>query len=184
MNRIFSERKRFITTIAIVLITVISVFAAACSKPVAPDKPNDPAKTDAPATDNTGAECDLTNIYDKLVASGKLPTLTKISEQDLYESYGIEKDKLKQWVFALSENYSVEAGEVALFEASDESYADALVTKLQNHLDGIRRVAQNYNPSETAKIEPVEVTRVDNYVYMVVGEDYGALMQIIKDNIG
>ena len=31
---------------------------------------------------------------------------------------------------------------------------------------------------------PVEVHRVGNYVYMVAGSDYNALMKIMQENIG
>lgn len=165
MNTVSSKKRSGFIALFMAALLLVSAFFAACNS-------------------NKSKQVDLKAVYDKLIASGKLPALTKISEQDLYESYGIEKDKLKQWVFALSENYAVEAGEVALFEVSDESYADTLVNKLQDHLDRIKAVAQNYNQSETAKVEPVEVTRVGNFVYFVVGEDYDALMKILKDNIG
>ncbi len=130
-------------------------------------------------------EADINAVYDKLVASGKLPALTKVPERDLFEVYGIEKDKLKQWEFALSENYAVNAGEVALFEVNDPAYAATLAEKLQSHLDQVKRVAKDYSdPHQSEKLDPVEVKQVGSFVYFVVGEDYSALMQIMKDNIG
>ena len=55
---------------------------------------------------------------------------------------------------------------------------------LQNRLDRLRKVAKEYAPAETAKLDPVEVHRVGNYVYMVAGSDYNALMKIMQENIG
>lgn len=175
MNAFFAKKRTGIVALFIALVMLVSVFSAACNKGEQGNQGNQ---------GGTPKQADLAEVYDKLVASGKLPALTKVPERDLFEVYGIDKDKIKQWQFALSENYSVEAGEAALFEVNDESYAETLVGKLQNHLDRIKAVAQNYAPSETAKLEPVEVKRVGNFVYLVVGEDYNALMQILKDNIG
>ena len=172
MNAFFAKKRTGIVALFIALVMLVSVFSAACNKGEQGNQGGTPK------------QADLAEVYDKLVASGKLPALTKVPERDLFEVYGIDKDKIKQWQFALSENYSVEAGEAALFEVNDESYAETLVGKLQNHLDRIKAVAQNYAPSETAKLEPVEVKRVGNFVYLIVGEDYNALMQILKDSIG
>lgn len=165
MNVFLTKKRSGFIALLIAAVMLVSVFSAACSS-------------------NKPKQANLAEVYEKLIASGKLPALTKVPERDLFEAYGIDKDKLKQWEFALSENYSVEAGEVALFEVNDEAYAETLVSKLQNHLDRIKAVAQNYAPSETAKLEPVKITRIGSFVYFVVGEDYNALMQILKDNIG
>lgn len=70
------------------------------------------------------------------------------------------------------------------FEVSDAAYAEELQSILQNRLDRLRKVAKEYAPAETAKLDPVEVHRVGNYVYMVAGSDYNALMKIMQENIG
>ncbi len=92
--------------------------------------------------------------------------------------------KLAQWTMYLSENYAVTVGEVSIFEVSDAAYAEELQSILQNRLDRLRKVAKEYAPAETAKLDPVEVHRVGNYVYMVAGSDYNALMKIMQENIG
>lgn len=153
--------------IALILAFVFTaaVFAA-CSKPL-----------------NNGP-VNLQAVYNKLIESGKLPELTAVPERDLFEVYGIDSSKLYQWVFAMSENYSINAGEVAMFEVNDESYVPELQQKLQNHLDRLKAVSKDYSPDQSAKLEPVQVTTVGKIVYLVVGEDYSSLMKIIKDNIG
>ena len=88
------------------------------------------------------------------------------------------------WTMYLSENYAVTVGEVSIFEVSDAAYAEELQSILQNRLDRLRKVAKEYAPAETAKLDPVEVHRVGNYVYMVAGSDYNALMKIMQENIG
>ena len=103
-------------------------------------------------------QADVEAVYTKLVESGQLPSMTKVPERDLEEVYGIDKTKLVQWTMYLSENYAVTVGEVS--------------------------VAKEYAPAETAKLDPVEVHRVGNYVYMVAGSDYNALMKIMQENIG
>ena len=126
----------------------------------------------------------VNSVFDLLKESGLLPELAAVPERDLGEVYGIDASKLKQWVFAMSSNYANDAGEVAIFEANDQEYVSELAQKLQNHLDRIKAVSKDYTPQQYAKVEPAEVKTVGSFVYMVVGEDYDALMKIMKDNIG
>ncbi|MBR5947408.1 MAG: DUF4358 domain-containing protein [Clostridia bacterium] len=175
MNAVFSKKRVGFIALFIALILSVSMFSAACSN-------NNNSGNNGGTTPK---QADLSEVYTKLVESGKLPALTKVPERDLSEVYGIDKEQIKQWVFGLSENYAVNAGEVALFEVKDEAYAATLQQKLQNHLDQTKRVAKDYSdPHQSEKLDHVEVKRVGNYVYLVVGEDYSALMQILKDNIG
>lgn len=134
--------------------------------------------------DEPKAPADVNEVYGKLTESGYLPELTPVPERDLFEVYGIDSSKLKQWVFAMSENYSLNAGEVAIFEVNDPEYVADLASKLSNHLQRIKNVSKDYSPEQSAKLEPVEVKTVGNYVYLIVGENYNALMKIMKDNIG
>lgn len=127
---------------------------------------------------------DVKTVYNKLVESGYLPELTAVPERDLFEVYGIDASKLKQWVFGMSENYSIDAGEAAIFEVNDSAYVAELSQKLQNHLDRIKAVSKDYSPEQSSKLEPVEVKAVGNFVYIVVGENYNQLMKIMKENIG
>ena len=129
-------------------------------------------------------QADVEAVYTKLVESGQLPSMTKVPERDLEEVYGIDKTKLAQWTMYLSENYAVTVGEVSIFEVSDAAYAEELQGILQNRLDRLRKVAKEYAPAETAKLDPVEAHRVVNNVYMVAGSDYNALMKIMQENIG
>ena len=173
MNAFYAKKRTGFIALMIALVMLVSVFSAACNNGEQGNQGSTPK------------QADLAEVYGKLVESGKLPALTKVPERDLSEVYGIDKDKIKQWAFGLSENYAVNAGEVALFEVNDEAYAATLQEKLQNHLDQTKRVAKDYSdPHQSEKLEPVEVKRVGNFVYLVVGEDYSALMQILKDNIG
>lgn len=146
---------------------LLSAFAVGCSKEPAPK-----------------AHADVNEVYQKLIATGYLPELTAVPERDLSEIYGIDKGKLSQWIFAMSENYSIDAGEVAIFEVNDEAYAPELAQKLQNHIDRIKSVSESYSPEQSAKLEPVEVKTVGSYVYLIVGENYNELMKIMRDNIG
>lgn len=179
MNVFYAKKRTGFIALLIALVMLVSMFSAACNNGDRENQENQGNQNSTPK------QADLSDVYGKLIASGKLPALTKVPERDLFEVYGIDKDKIKQWAFGLSENYAVNAGEVALFEVNDEAYAVTLQEKLQNHLDQTKRVAKDYSdPHQSEKLEPVEVKRVGNYVYLVVGEDYNALMQILKDNIG
>lgn len=123
-------------------------------------------------------------IYSKLVATGHLPAMTPVSERDMGEIYGIDTEKIRQSAFYLSENYSVLADEVAIFEAVDEAYAEEVLGILQARLKSKADVAATYSPEEYAKIMKTTAYRVGSYVYFVVCDEYDALMNIMRSEIG
>lgn len=123
-------------------------------------------------------------IYNKLAATGHLPAMTPVSERDMTEIYGIDTERIRQSAFYLSENYSVLADEVAIFEAVDEAYAEEVLGILQSRLKSKAAVAATYSPEEYAKIMKSTAYRVGNYVYFVVCDEYDALMDIMRSEIG
>ena len=165
-----SKKSFFIKAASLVLALAAFFTFAACSGSDKPSGPKEPAN--------------VNDVYQKLIDSGFLPELTAVPERDLFEVYGIDASKLKQWVFAMSENYSLDCGEVAIFETNDEAYVSELAAKLTSHIERIKNVSKDYSPQQSAKLEPVEVKTVGSFVYLVVGENYDALMKIMKDNIG
>ena len=166
----FNNRNFAVRMIALVFAIVLLSFAVACSSP----------------SNNTPKEnVDVKEVYNKLVATGNVPELTAVPERDLFEVYGIDVSKIKQWVFGMSENYSVHVGEIAIFEVNDPEYVSELQTKLKNHIDRTKTVAADYaDPHQSEILKPVEVVAVGNFVYVVVGENYSDLLKILQDNIG
>lgn len=123
-------------------------------------------------------------IYNKLAATGYLPAMTPVSERDMNEIYGIDTEKIRQSAFYLSENYSVLADEVAIFEAVDEAYAGEVLGILQARLKSKADIAATYSPEEYAKITKSTAYRIGCYVYFVVSDEYDALMYIMRSEIG
>lgn len=129
-------------------------------------------------------EVDVNEVFEKLNATGYLSSMIPVSRSDLYEVYGIETDKIEQAAFYLSENSSMNADEIAIFELADAEYADTLFTMLRSRIERKIRIAEEYSMEETAKIKKTEVCHVGNYVYYIVCDEYNELMKIMKENIG
>ncbi|MCH5278460.1 MAG: DUF4358 domain-containing protein [Christensenellaceae bacterium] len=123
-------------------------------------------------------------VFDKLAATGYLATMIPVSNRDMFEIYGIETDNIKQAAFYMSENYSTNADEVAIFETTNVKYAKTLESILKARLTTKANIAEKYSAYEYGKIKQSSVVRIGNYVYFVVCDEYNELMRIMKENIG
>lgn len=129
-------------------------------------------------------EANVQEVYDKLIATNNFQAMVKVPEREMQDVFGINTEKLKQHVFYMSENSAVNADEIAIFEVSDAAYAEELENICKKRVERQREVASSYAPEELSKLKPVEVRRVGNYVYYVIGNNYDSLAKILKDNIG
>lgn len=155
--------KRFFISFTAILV-LSAVFLAACA--------------------GSPKDVNIPDVYDKLIATGNFSEMIKVPERELSEIYGIDTGKLKQYVFYMSENSSINADEIAIFEVSDPEYAAELEKICNKRLERQREITSSYAPDEFAKLKPTEVRRVGNYVYYAVGNNYDSLIKILKANIG
>lgn len=129
-------------------------------------------------------EADVNEVYDKLIATNDFDQMIPVSERDMFEIYGIKMDSIKQAAFYMSENSSINADEIAIFEVNDPQYIDTLYNILCTRINNQINLAKNYSQDQASKLEKTEVKKVGNFCYYVVSENYNEHMRIMKDNIG
>ncbi len=129
-------------------------------------------------------DADVNEVYNKLIASGDFGQMIPVSERDMFEIYGIKLENVKQSAFYMSENSSINADEIAIFEVSDPEYLETLYNILCTRISNQINLAKTYSQDQASKLEKTEVKKVGNYCYYVVSDNYNAHMQIMKDNIG
>ncbi len=132
----------------------------------------------------TAKQADVNEVYNELIATGKFDTMVSVSERDMYEIYGIDLEKIKQAAFYVSENSSINADEIAIFEVSDEEYLDTLYNILTTRITDQIRLCENYSQTEASKLNKTSVVKIGNYCYYIVNDNYSDLMSIMKDKIG
>lgn len=132
----------------------------------------------------TAKQADVNEVYSELIATGHFDTMVSVSERDMYEIYGIDLEKVKQAAFYVSENSSINADEIAIFEVADEAYLDTLYNILSTRINDQIRLCENYSQTEASKLNKTSVTKIGNYCYYIVNDNYTDLMDIMKDKIG
>lgn len=156
--------KKFVTII-LTLVSVFCVFAGCTGN-------------------QTAKQADVNEVYNKLNETGDFGQMLPVSDRDMYEIYGINMDKIKQAAFYMSENSSIDADEIAIFEVNDPEYLDALYNILCTRIANQINLAKTYSQDQTAKLEKTEVKKVGNFCYYVVSDNYNEHMKLMKDNIG
>lgn len=137
------------------------------------------------ACTGTGAkEADVNEVYSKLIETGYFGQMVPVSERDMFEIYGIKTEKIKQAAFYMSENSSVNADEIAIFEVNDPEYLDTLYNILCTRVKDQLKLTLGYSQDQNAKLEKTTVVKVGNYCYYLVNDNYNELIKIMKDNIG
>lgn len=161
-------RRRTMKKVIVIILTLVSVFCifAGCTG------------------NQTAKQADVSEVYNKLIETGDFGQMLPVSDRDMYEIYGIKMEKIKQAAFYMSENSSIDADEIAIFEVSDPEYLDTLYNILCTRVTNQINLAKTYSQDQTAKLEKTEVKKVGNFCYYVVSGNYNEHMKIMKDNIG
>ncbi|MBO4384719.1 MAG: DUF4358 domain-containing protein [Clostridia bacterium] len=156
--------KKTLVSITAVIIALVCMLSA-CG-----EKPNN--------ADVTAAE-----LWEKVKAVSGYGAMTAVPERDYMDVYGVDKTKLSDSVWYMSENPALNADECAIFKLADASYADDLAKILKDRLSRQLAVAKAYSPEEAGKIEKAEVTVSGSFVYFCVGENSDAMMNAIRNAV-
>lgn len=147
------------------LVLVLSFTFAACGK-----KPDSPVNTDVTAKE----------LWEKVSAVAGYGSMTAVPVGDYMDVYGIDRTKLADSAWYMSENPSLNADECAIFKLADASYADTLAGILRDRLSRQLSVAKAYSPEEAGKIENAEVVVIGSFVYYCVGDNAQAMTEAVR----
>lgn len=130
-----------------------------------------------------GADADLKAVLSDINAqysddAVEFKELTEVDDLDAY--YMISPDDVKQFAAQISTDTSAAPVEIVLVEAVDSDAADNVATALDRRLSSIVALYTSYSAEELAVVEACAVTREDNYVTMVVSENYDGIMEIVN----
>ncbi len=172
MKKIFS--KLFVLMLAAAF--CLSAFACAGSG----DK-----DSNASAANTPDPNADIDAVYEELLATGNFPELSKVPAGQLMDNYGIDPDKLEDYVMAMPLNFYEDIYEIAIFKVKDEAYAKDVEKIMSSILKQNKNTSKGYSDPEQAQIiEPAEVVVSGNYCYLVVGKNYEDLMKIMHKYFG
>ena len=91
--------------------------------------------------------------------------------------YGIDADKVKNSVVVVSTGATAE--EIAVFEAADESSADAVKSACEDRKAKQTTSYADYKPSETSRLDKAIIKEDGNYVVYCVTDDTDKANEII-----
>lgn len=129
-------------------------------------------------------EANVADVYNQLIESGYYGQMVPVAERDYYEIYGIDMGKIKQAAFYMSDNPSVNADEIAIFEVNDPEYLNTIYNILCSRVSEQLKLTETYSVEQHGKLARTEVVTVGNYCYYLVNDNYNELMKIMRDSIG
>ena len=99
------------------------------------------------------------------------------SLSELVTYYGIDADKVKNSVVVVSTGATAE--EIAVFEAADQSSADAVKSACEDRKAKQTTSYADYKPSETSRLDKAIIKEDGNYVVYCVTDDTDKANEII-----
>ena len=139
-----------------------------------------------PAKDPITAE----QAYENALAVSGFGEMTPVPKRDYIELYGIDCNKLEEYVWYTSDNPSLNADEICVLKVKpdNEAYLEVLATLLQKHIDTRLNNAESYSPEEAGKLRQAEVVTVKNntgiWAYFCVGSQYSKMKTSLMHDIG
>lgn len=128
------------------------------------------------------AQKSVSEIYKEIVSSVALVSPVEMSDEFISNYYGIEPDKLEEYVFVMSEE-ATSAETVAIMKVKDTGDVESIKTALGVVVDEKRAEMENYLPEQFAIVDKSSVETKDSYVWLVISENQADILALIKENI-
>jgi hypothetical protein len=121
-------------------------------------------------------------IYSEIEQSVELISPVPMGDAFITNYYGIEPEKLEEYVFAMSEE-ATSAEAVIILKVKETDDVEAMSKALQVVVDEKRSEMQDYLPEQFEIVDKSSVKSSGNYVYLVISEQADAILQIIEKAI-
>lgn len=130
---------------------------------------------------------DLSALLEEITADyfadgTEFKTLTDVSQLKSY--YMIEPEDVASFAAEIKENSSDSPVEIVLIKAATSDAAERITIALERRYNSIVNLYASYSPEELEIVKACEVIRTDDYVTMVITENYDAIMQTVNSVIG
>lgn len=121
-------------------------------------------------------------IYNEIEQGVELISPVPMGDGFITNYYGIEPEKLEEYVFAMSEE-ATSAETVVIMKVKDAGDVEAMCKALQVVVDEKRSEMQDYLPEQFEIVDKSSVKSKGNYVYLVISGQADAILQIIEKDI-
>lgn len=121
-------------------------------------------------------------IYEEIEQSVALHSPVQMADSFISNYYGIDPEKLEEYVFVMSEE-ATSAEAVVIMKVKDEADVDKISAALQVVVDEKRGEMENYLPEQFEIVDKSSVKVKGSYVYLVISESQDAITKIIEEGI-
>lgn len=135
------------------------------------------AEEEAPAEAKSVEE-----IYNEITQSVELISPVPMGDNFITNYYGIDPEKLEEYVFVMSEE-ATSAETVVIMKVKDEGDVEAMCKALQVVVDEKRSEMQDYLPEQFEIVDKSSVKSSGSYAYLVISEQADAILQIIEKEL-
>lgn len=131
---------------------------------------------------DAGEQASVEDMYKEIEQNVELISPVPMGDAFITNYYGIEPEKLEEYVFVMSEE-ATSAETVVIMKVKDEGDVEAMCSALQVVVDEKRSEMQDYLPEQFEIVDKSSVKSKGNYVYLVISEHADSILQLIEKAI-
>ena len=140
--------------------------------------------TEEDSTVNAAHAEDLKAVFEQVKNEVELPEeMSDFTAKRLERVLGISEDEIDDFAGGVCTD-GVKQDQIIYVKAKDESKIADIQQKMQNNLDSIYNVIQNYDPKQKANIENAKVETKGLYVSLVISPDAEKIKGIFSSYTG
>lgn len=121
-------------------------------------------------------------IYEEIAQSVELYSPVEMADSFISNYYGIDPEKLEEYVFVMSEE-ATSAETIVIMKVKDEGDIEKISSALQVVVDEKKGEMEDYLPEQFEIVDKSSVKSKGNYVYLVISESKDAIEKIIEEGI-
>ena len=122
------------------------------------------------------------DIYEDIKQAVELHSPVEMTDSFISNYYGIDPEKLEEYIFAMSEE-ATSAETIVIMKVKDEGDVEKMMGALQVVVDEKRGEMENYLPEQFEIVDKSSVKSKGNYVYLVISESQDTIVQMIEEEL-
>ncbi len=162
--------------------TAVAVLMGGCGKEAAAEAAVAEGNKEVEAVVEEIPAKPVQEIYEEIAQGVELHSPVPMADSFISNYYGINPDKLEEYVFVMSEE-ATSAETVAIMKVKEEGDVESIKAALQVLVDEKRGEMEDYLPDQFEIVDKSEVKTKGNYVYLVISEQADAITKIIENGI-
>lgn len=130
---------------------------------------------------SSGASVDLNKVMTDINSNYDLGEMKTVEDtKGLNRYYKVEADDVKQFAAEFSPS-GTDYTEVIMIEGTDADATGRIADALSEHLNKQLIDAKRYHPDKVTSLEACEVQQSDNFVYLVICDQYDDIVNTISE---